>query len=164
MNRIKLAFQEVASRITGISVPVFGISWNPPTSEREIVRGLLVFLEDRRALYNDFAHEIEHQVVESVQAIRRECTTILQKLPENSTGASSVLAIRAGCREYLDSVGPTATHHARFDSMAELGRLRAIVGIHVAYLAVEYGIDIEGELARVIPAELREARYLDDAR
>jgi hypothetical protein len=44
--------------------------------------------------------------------------------------------------------------------MAQLGRLRAIIGVHVAYLAVKYGIDIEGELLRVLPPELRDAKYL----
>jgi hypothetical protein len=36
-----------------------------------------------------------------------------------------------------------------------------MVGVHVAYLAVKYGIDIDGELSRVIPAEFRDARYLE---
>lgn len=35
-----------------------------------------------------------------------------------------------------------------------------MVGIQLAYLAVEYGIDIDGELVRIIPAELRDARSL----
>jgi hypothetical protein len=45
--------------------------------------------------------------------------------------------------------------------MTQLGRLRAIIGVHVAYLAVKYGIDVDGELVRTIPAELRDAKYLE---
>jgi len=46
--------------------------------------------------------------------------------------------------------------------MAELGRLRAIFGIHAAYLAVKYGIDIEGDLPTTIPPELRETLPEDE--
>lgn len=46
---------ETARRVTGISTPVFGVSWSDPgPSETEIVRRFLVFLEDRRVLYNPF--------------------------------------------------------------------------------------------------------------
>lgn len=70
----KIAFTEIAKRITGFSIPIFGIQWNPPESEREIVRQTFIFLEDRRALYNDFAHEIDHEVTESILSIRNELT------------------------------------------------------------------------------------------
>ncbi len=40
---------ETARRVTGISTPVFGVSWSDPgPSETEIVRRFLMFLEDRR--------------------------------------------------------------------------------------------------------------------
>lgn len=45
--------------------------------------------------------------------------------------------------------------------MTQLGRFRAIIGMHVAHLAVTFGIDIEGELARVVPPEIRDAKYLE---
>lgn len=141
-----------------MSIPVFGVSWNPPESEREVVRHTFIFLEDRRALYNDFAWELEHEVAESVLAIRTELTHALKRLTEASEAVASLKAMRAACREYLDN----ARHHGgRFGFVSELGRLRAIVGIQVAYLAVKYGIDIDGELAQVIPPEFRDARYLD---
>ncbi|WP_413814120.1 hypothetical protein [Mesorhizobium sp. Root172] len=38
-----------------MSTPVFGVSWSDPSpSETEIVRRVLVFLEDRRVLSNPF--------------------------------------------------------------------------------------------------------------
>jgi hypothetical protein len=163
MRKVTLAFQEVAARITGVSLPIFGISWNPPTPEREIVREVFVFLEDRRALYNDYPHEIDHQVAASVLAIRSELTAALKRLPESSTAAAPIRAMRAACREYLDSTaGPGSRSWGPFLFTTELGRLRAMIGVQVAYLAVEYGIDLEGELLQVIPAELRDERYLEE--
>ena len=35
-----------------------------------------------------------------------------------------------------------------------------MIGVNVAHLAITYGIDIDGELAQVIPAEFRDAKYL----
>jgi hypothetical protein len=68
--------------------------------------------------------------------------------------------MRAACRDYLDNARPRG-FGGPFSFMAELGRFRAMVGVQVAYLAVKYGIDVGGELARVIPAELRDARFLE---
>ncbi len=157
---MKIHFKELASRLTGVSVPIFGVSWNPPEPERKVVRDVLVFLEDRRALYNDFAHEIEQEVAQSVLQIRSELTAAIRRLSEEAEAASSFRAMRAACREYLTSTGHR--HPRFFGSMAELGRLRAIFGMHVAYLAVKYGIDIEGDLATTIPLELRQTLSDDD--
>jgi len=160
MRKPTIAFKEIASRITGISISVFGVSWNPPESEREIVRETFIFLEDRRALYNDFAHELDHEVSQSVLAIRSKLTAGLNRLPEGSEAAPCFKAMRAACREYLDNARPRGLG-GPFSFMTELGKLRAMIGVQVAYLAVKYGIDLDGELVRVIPAELRDASFLE---
>lgn len=160
MRKPTIAFKEIASRITGISIPMFGVSWSPPESERAIVRGTFVFLEDRRALYNDFAHELDYEVSQSVLAIRSELTDALKRLPERSEAAPCFKAMRAACREYLHNARPRG-YGGPFSFMTELGRLRAMIGVQIAYLAVKYGIDIDGELVRVIPVELRDATYLE---
>lgn len=46
-----MKFKEVIGRITGFSVPIFGVSWNPPQPDVTAARKVLVFLEDRRVLY-----------------------------------------------------------------------------------------------------------------
>jgi hypothetical protein len=160
MGKSIIAFKDIASRLTGVSIPVFGVSWSPPESERKIVRETLIFLEDRRALYNDFAHELDHEVAESVVAIRAELTTALKRLPEKSKAVPCFKSMRAACREYLDSARPRL-HGGPFSFMTELGKLRAMIGVQVAYLAVKYGIDVDGELVRVIPPELRDANFLE---
>ena len=40
-----MKFDEITSRLTGISCPIFGVSWNPPESERKIARRVITFLE-----------------------------------------------------------------------------------------------------------------------
>ena len=159
-RNLKILFKDIASRITGVSIPTCGASWSPPESERKIVRDVFVFLEDRRALYNDFAHEINHEVAQSVLAIRKELTEALKRLPEKSEAVSCFKAMRAACREYLDST-QSRRIGGHFAFMTELGKLRAMIGIQVAYLAVKYGIDVDGELMRITPADLRDAKFLE---
>src|ERR1051325_493443 len=133
MPPFKISFSELAARITGVSIPIFGISWKPSEPERKIVRDVFIMLEDRRALYNDFAHEIEHEVAESVLQIRSELTAALQRLPDNSKAAPCLRAMRAACREYLDTSRPgRSAWGGTFTFMSQLGRLRAIVGVQAA--------------------------------
>lgn len=147
----KLLFQEVASRITGFSISFLGASWNPPASERKIVKDVLVFLEDRRALYSEYAFEIEAQVNASVLEIRQQLTNAIQQLPDGSNAIPHLRAMRSACREYLNSTQREFPKHVAF--LTNLGRLRALFGVNVAYLAVQYEIDIEGELASILPPE-----------
>ncbi len=151
----KIPFRKVAKSLTGISTPVFGVSWNPPETEREIVRKLLVFLEDRRALYNPFDIEMPEYVDRSIIEIRHELTRILKTVDENSEISQHVRAMRAACRKFLNQITPRNRHRyygwGDAEFFAALGELRAIFGIHIAQLCVKYGIGIEQELASILP-------------
>jgi hypothetical protein len=46
--------------------------------------------------------------------------------------------------------------------MLGLGQLHALFGMQVAFLAIEYGVDLEDELAQTVPPELR--GEIDDGR
>ena len=150
---MKLKFKELASRLTGVSIPVFGVSWNPPEPERKIIRDVLVFLEDRRALYNPFAHELEHEVADSVLEIRKELTSAIQRLAEDSNAVPLLRAMRAACREYLDEM--REHQPPMFSFLTSLGKLRTLFGVNIAYLAIEYGVDVEGELASIVPPQFK---------
>jgi len=60
--------------------------------------------------------------------------------------------MRAACREYLDQ-SRRLPHHMGF--MLALGELRAHFSLKIAFRAIEYGIDLEDELAQIVPPELR---------
>lgn len=149
----------LARRLTGFSVPLFGVSWTPPADQRESVRSFLTFLEDRRVLYNPRWLEVEWQVTGSVCQIRKACTTTLSDLPEDSNAVGPIRAIRAGCRRFLnEGARPDFPHVGSHMPPGEdpgfftaLGEFRATVGLNVAILAVEYGLDVEGELRSILP-------------
>ena len=157
---MKIDFKKIARSLTGISTPVFGVSWNPPVTDREIVRNLVTFLEDRRALYNPYNIETPLFVNQSLLEIRKELTETLRKIGDNPDISPHLRAMRAACRKYLNEVGDQTSprfHYGDFEVFAALGELRAVFGIHIAQLAVKYGIDIEDELASILPIEDDEA-------
>ncbi len=163
-------------RVTGFSTPVFGVSWNPPASDRDTIRKFLAFLEDRRALFNPLPAEVEDHVISSVHMIRAECTATVGAITEKAPGATHVRAIGAACRRFLDEPYPTfddimerrrdphfgreesdarlrrGTHPAAF--FTALGEFRAFVGAQIAMLSALYDVDIHGDLVRILPPTL----------
>jgi hypothetical protein len=153
----RLPFREVAQRVTGISTPVFGVSWNPPEDKREIVRRLVAFLEDRRALYADFHMEYGPWVEKSVLEMRAEITGTLKTCPEDEHLTGPLRAMRAACRKFLDEMGPPDSRRRIFyprEAMMwhALGELRGVFGLHLARLCAAFGVDVEPELATILPA------------
>lgn len=167
---LKVAFRDIASRITGFSGPLFGVSFNPPEPERNHIRRLIHFLEDRRVLFVPYHLEVVEEVNHSVGEIRQQLTATLQALPEGSYAASSIRVMRAACRTFM--TGPRKDFKyisASWDDrpwdrrrggrdsgpafFMALGELRAIFGMHLHALAVAYGIDVEPELAAIMPTD-----------
>jgi hypothetical protein len=143
-------FTQLASHMTGFSFPIFGVSWQAPEPQRKIIRELLVFLEDRRVLYNPYSWEVEHEVIDSVMKIREALTSAISRLADNAQAVLWLRAMRIACRTFLDS-GRKPFHGDRSSVFLELGELRALFGTHIAYLAVHFGIDLEADLASVVP-------------
>jgi len=62
---------EIASRLTGFSSPIVGVSWNPPEAEVTAARRIIAFLEDRRVLYQPTEMENPAHCVQSVLVVRQ---------------------------------------------------------------------------------------------
>lgn len=58
-----MIFREIRERLTGISCPIFGVSWNPSETERTKAIKIIRFLEDRRVLYNPYEHLMNKNVL-----------------------------------------------------------------------------------------------------
>lgn len=154
-----MKFKEIASRITGFSVPVFGVSWSPQEPEIAVARRVVTFLEDRRVLYNPYDLEVADQCVHSIVEIRGFLTNEIGRLAAGSNLAEHLRGIRAACRKFLNELGaggPRIVRPHRWGPyepgfFMELGELRATIGFHIAAIAVMHGLDIEGELADTLP-------------
>lgn len=158
-----MKFREVANRLTGISTPVFGVSWQPPKSEVAVAARVLNFLADRRVLYNPSELEMPEHCVTSVIEIRHFLTDELGELDAKSDLAATLRAMRAACRKFLDTTqgrddmpgwrGGAPWGYAAWVIETALGEMRGVLGVHIAQLSARYGLDVEEELAQIIPGQ-----------
>jgi hypothetical protein len=153
----KLKGKQLAKRLTGISAPIGGISWTPPADERDVAKKLLVYLEDRRALYMPYNMEVGPYVMDSIIEIRQRLTKDLEKVSRSSVLGESLSAIRASCRKFLTETqdDPKHRHHWRMEGLIwqALGELRAICDLHIARIACAYDLTIEEQFMPILPAE-----------
>jgi hypothetical protein len=157
-RHLKLRGKSLASRLTGLSTPWLGASWTPPKDERSQAENLLIYLEDRRALYNPYDMEIGDYVVQSILQIREYLTRELQNVNKSSHLGQSLIAMRAACRKFVDEVQQPPGHRYHMEPLliSCLGELRGVFGIHIAKLAYLYDLEVEGNLASLIPSEPEE--------
>jgi hypothetical protein len=123
----------------------------------------VTFLEDRRVLYAPDELEVPSHCVYSVLEIRRFLTSEIGKLDGKSELASSLRAMRAACRKFLESVGGEGSdtiahavqhgHYASWTFYSALGEMRGVFGIHLARIATNFRLDVEDDLANILPAK-----------
>jgi hypothetical protein len=154
-------FSEIASRLTGISTPLGGVSWQSSKPEVSAARRVIAFLEDRRVLYSPEEMEDTSHCVHSVIEIRHFLTDEIGKLDGGSAFSESLRAMRAACRKFLNRVGADgregtlyARHRGGWGSWtfySALGEMRGTFGIHLARIAAQFKIDVEDKLASILP-------------
>jgi hypothetical protein len=157
-----MKFSEIANRLTGISTPLGGVSWQSSDLEVSAARRVIAFLEDRRVLYAPEVMEVAAHCVDSILEVRRFLSGELGKLDSKSEFGASLRAMRTGCRKFLDRVGIDgrevvlyANHHGHWASWtfySALGEMRGTFGVHLAKIAAAFKLDIEDRLASILPA------------
>ncbi|MBY0507031.1 MAG: hypothetical protein K2X03_24150 [Bryobacteraceae bacterium] len=164
-----MKFSEIANRLTGISSPILGVSWQPGELEVSAARRVVAYLEDRRVLYAPDELEVPSHCVHSVLELRRFLTSEIGKLDGGSEFAASLRAMRAACRKFLERVGVDGDertvlyanrqgHWASWTFYSALGEMRGTFGVHLARIATQFQIDVEDKLAVIIPEKDSEDR------
>jgi hypothetical protein len=148
--------KEILARITGISIPMFGIQWQPQPAEIATARDLLRYLEDRRVLYRPFEMENSQHCVSSVLDMRQALTQSLKDLSPQSQLYKRIQKIRRACRDFSDIVGAKKFDDAPLPVQnsilfRELERLRKTAGLAIAEVAIGFNLDVEDDLAAAIP-------------
>lgn len=151
---------DIAKRITGISTPIFGVSWYPKMQERNIAIKLIIFLEDRRVLYNPVKDENFEYVIASVLKIRERLTRDMELLDRSSELMVLLTEMRRTCRKFLD-----VNQKYKFDFplknkeernnfekyLQSIMIFRENFGRYIALLSIKYGIDLAYELQSILP-------------
>jgi len=153
---------KTARRITGISTPIGGVQWaDPGPSQRRLARGFIVGLEDRRALFSTECtkYRLQYNVYDSINRVRSACTVALRLFDEDDFAIGPIRAIRVACRAFQDrSQAGFPSFHLPGDTYAygpgfpvALAVLRGQIGEQVALLVAHYDLEVEGDLASVLP-------------
>jgi hypothetical protein len=160
LKKAKLKSKSLLSRLGGVSVFGFGVSFKPSETDRTIVRELLTFLEDRRALYVGAIWEQPNHVVQSVLQMRTELTNTLTRLGEGSPAEAACRLMRGACRDFVTKVGSRQLREMDHgfvqgvqgeDFLLALGAMRATFGQQIALLAHLYAVDLEAHIASILP-------------
>lgn len=164
VKRAKVQSQSLASRLAGVSILGFGASWKAPEPERVVVRDVITSLEDRRALYSKAVWEEPAHVIQSILKIRDDLTAGLKRVGDKSPAKDAFRIMRATCRSFLTLTSTKALSASRGmmdrggmweqeEFFTELGKLRAVFGQQLAVLGFLYGVEIEEELASILPPD-----------
>lgn len=146
-------------RVTGISAPWFGVSWEYRESDADVVRRVFSFLEDRRVLYEPLNAQLFFYVGQSASEIRQMLT---QELGAGSVGeqlAESFKIIRSALRRFMSDLEKIEQHERsgqmdlvqiRDQQVLALGEMRGRVNPVLALLAEKYRIEVEEEMAAAL--------------
>ena len=151
--------KEVLASLTGISIPIFGIQWQPPVADIKIARDLIRELEDRRVLFREEENEGASYCVSSVDHIRSVLTASIKHSSEGSELYKRLQKMRNACRKFCDALqspGMSTAAYAVQKSVLkrELIKLRSVFGLCVGELSVGYDLDVDDELATIIPFKM----------
>lgn len=155
-----MRFSEILNRLTGISCPIFGVSWNPAETQRSIARRIIIYLEARRVLYAEFGDEAVCHCIDSVIEIKQFLTDELPNIDEDSELNSYVRAMRTATNKFLSRFPKEKYQRCamcrngsveNWIFISAVGELRGVFGVMIGQIAKAYGIDVEDELAQIIP-------------
>jgi hypothetical protein len=152
----RMKFQEIAARINSLGLLGGSIGWVPPELDVTRARQLISYLEDRRILFNPYGAENAEEGLRSVAMIRQWLTEALVHGPPGPELEAIVRGMRSACRKFMDAaerrsreVGYVRGNDPIFNQA--LGELRGEFGWLLGALAAKYGLDVEDQLATIIP-------------
>lgn len=149
-------FKEILARCTGVSSPIFGVQWTAPVLDVQVARDLVKDLENRRVLFRPVDMEGPDHCLRSVEEIRETLTDALKKVDSSSPLDKQLRAMRKAGMHFCDKIG-----HPDFIKLEvvvqrsvlerELFALRTAFGKALSEIAIAHGLDVEDDLATIIP-------------
>lgn len=154
----------LASRLSGVSCPIAGVTWNPSHDDRARVQELLEYLESRRGFHRPFNAETAQFLISLIRKIDDRLKDEIEKSQRQTPLKESLIGMQAACERFLERTMRTEGMAYRLEVYYAtcLGELRGILGLHIARLACAYDIEVPGELLAIIPRESEFAREIPE--
>lgn len=167
-KHLRVKAGELRPRLSGFSLFPPNVEFSlpePGPDERDMARRILAYLEDRRVLYAPESLEVQEHCIASVFDIRRELTSVIGQLDDESDLVASLRTMRAACRKFLDAVGSgrgpglllPGGSYGDWEFGSAMGELRGVMGVCVATLAARFVLDVEAPLSSILPVAPTEA-------
>ncbi|MFL0853776.1 DUF6650 family protein [Vibrio parahaemolyticus] len=148
--------KSILKNITGISCPIFGIQWNAPVDEIKLATTLVKDLGNHRVLFNPMHMERRDSCINSINIIRQLISNVFVNAKDKSPLSKALKRMRRACHAFQNEVD--SPHYVALEIPVqnsilerELSKLRLKFGESLAEISVSYDIDIEDELASIIP-------------
>ena len=144
-------------RLTGLGTPFGSLSWERKDDDREIARRVISLLEDRRVLYEDIAWETPGECLHSAERTRHDLTALIANGDISDGLAQQVKLLRSYFRTFMShrhDLHHMGGHGYGADPFSvALGELRAKVGTVIGDLAARFDLEVEPDLASIIPVD-----------
>jgi hypothetical protein len=154
----------MGKKLTGVNASVasfgVGLTWENTPSNKTTAMEIIRVLEDRRVLFGVRMWEDQRYCIRSAIEVRHIITELLRREQLSNGVETSLRAMRAAFRRFVDEGGPDgAAYYDRGNPSLDpfslaLGALREAVGTQVALLAYHYGIEVEYDLAAILPTDI----------
>lgn len=144
-------------RLTGVGTPFGSLSFEKKDDDREIARRVISLLEDRRVLYEDMAWEVPSECIHSAERTREELTALIANANISDGLSQQVKLLRSYFRTFMSHRHahhrPGGYGYGADPFSVALGELRAKVGQVVGDLAARFDLEVEPELATIVPVD-----------
>lgn len=127
-------------------------------TQKQIAREVIIYLEDKRVLYNASQLENPDHCITAVIQIREFLTRTIKRLSDADELSSELRVIRNAARKFTDKDQDMKMHFGRgagFDQefFSALGEMRGVFGIYLEKIANRYALKVEDGLASIFTAE-----------
>jgi len=138
-------------RITNLDLYDYYVDREPDEADRVKVLEMIRFFEDKRVLYHPFRLEAPPWITDAVIVVRNKITEMLECFDTKSPTTIILLTMRGACRKYLETTSGFDRKTYMRDIIIPIIQLRTVFGLCIGKLAILYLIDVDNDLAKLIP-------------
>ena len=143
-------------KITGVSVPFGGVSWEYTEPEKKYIQDLFFYLESKRVLTNPMDMEIKAWCEQSAIEIRNTLDSVLSKADYHQDTINCIRSMMNACNVFLDDMRKVditgiiyKNNHGDWEHSgysAAMKKFRKVFRDNIQFLSSAYGLEFPKEI------------------